>query len=81
MVHWINLNGTDQSGATDMNVDVDRITFTPDGTVALVKQLGSPATDSDCTLVDLCPPLRLGDPLTSNVGGALFDLGPTVSSV
>ena len=38
-VHWINLNGVNERGATELNVDVDGLffDFTPDGFAVLVK--------------------------------------------
>lgn len=86
-VHWFNLNGLNERGETQLNVDVDGIyiQFTPDGSAVLVKHgLVSQPTDADYTLVDLCPPPRLGDSLSSDVGGILFDLGvgdPTAAVV
>jgi len=85
-VHWFNLNGVNERGESLLNVDVDGlfIDFAPDGSAAIVKHgLLVQPTSSDYTLVDLCPSPRLGDPLTSEVGGVLFGLSgqPTVAVV
>lgn len=85
-VHWFNLNGVNERGESLLNVDVDGgfIDFAPDGAAAIVKHglLVQPA-QSDYTVVDLCPSPRLGDALTSEVGGVLFGLSgqPTVAVV
>jgi uncharacterized repeat protein (TIGR01451 family) len=86
-VWWIDLNDIDALGGTELNVDVDGvfIKFAPDGESVLVKH-GLPAqpTTSDYTLIDLCGLPRLGQALTSTVGGVLFGLGspdPTVDLV
>lgn len=76
-VHWVNLNGFNDSGRTVLNVDVDGVffEFTPDGFAALVKHgVATQPGDADYTLVDLCPSPRLGNSLTSDVGGVLFNL-------
>ncbi len=86
-VHWIDLNDTDALGSTELNVDVDGIffKFEPDGESAFVKHglLVQPMA-SDYTLIDLCPLPRLGQSITSNVGGSLFGLSgsnPTIDLV
>ncbi len=76
-VHWINLNGVDESGSTELNVDVDGLffDFTPDGFAVLVKHgIVQPPNTADYTLIDLCPSPRLGDSITSDIGGDLFGL-------
>ncbi|MCH8147138.1 MAG: DUF11 domain-containing protein, partial [Planctomycetes bacterium] len=76
-VHWINLNGVNESGSTELNVDVDGLyfDFTPDGFAVLVKHgIVDFLNTADYTLIDLCPSPRLGDSITSDVGGVLFGL-------
>lgn len=86
-IHWIDLNGVDERGSTNLTVDIEAISlrFAPDGIVALVKHdVGNQPMEADYTLVDLCPVPRLGDPVTSQVGGPLFNLGqpnPTASMI
>lgn len=85
-VHWFNLNGVNERGESLLNVDVDAVffDFAPDGTAAIVKHgLPIQPTSADYTLVDLCAAPRLGNALTSEVGGVLFGLSgdPTVAVV
>ncbi len=85
--HWIDLNDTNALGSTELNVDVDGVffKFQPDGESAFVKHgLLSQPTSSDYTLIDLCGSPRLGQAITSNVGGSLFGLSggnPTIELV
>ncbi|MCA9251952.1 MAG: DUF11 domain-containing protein [Phycisphaerales bacterium] len=86
-VHWIDLNDTDSLGSTELNVDVDGVffKFQPDGESAFVKHglLVQPMA-ADYTLIDLCAAPRLGQAITSAVGGSLFGLGvgdPTIELV
>ncbi len=86
-VRWIDLNGLDALASTELNVDVDGVffKFQPDGESAFIKHgLLAQPTAADYTLVDLCALPRLGQAITSNVGGSLFGLsggGPTIDLV
>ena len=83
-IHWFDLNaGTHRTTFPGFNrsMPLTMHPVSPYGDVALV-QHGISST-SDYTLVDLCAAPRLGDPLSSNVGGELFGLSgmPTVEMV
>ena len=56
-VHWINRNGVNERGSTELNVDVDGLffDFTPVGFAVLVKHgIVDPPNTADYTLIDLC---------------------------
>ena len=71
-VHWINLNGVEEYAVTTLSVDVDLpFMFEPTGLAALFKHHVGAGGFADFTLIDLCPPPRLG---TSLSGTQLFGI-------
>lgn len=76
-IHWFDLvGGTHATTFPGFNqqLPLTRIQVSPYGDVAFIQHDVGGASDSDYTAVDLCGGSRLGTPLFSNVGGALFDL-------
>jgi len=84
-VYWFDLvNGTHVNTFPGFNrsLDLQRIRVSPYGDVAYVHHgitTTTPVT-SDYSLIDLCPSPRLGDPISSNVGGELFDIPGAVAA-
>ncbi len=76
-IHWFDLvGGTHKKTFPGFNqaLPLTPVQVSPYGDVALIHHDGGGSSDSDYTAVDLCGGNRLGTPLFSNVGGALFDL-------
>ena len=81
-VYWFDLvNGVHRTTFPGFNrgFPFHRIDMSPYGDVAFVQHgaTGSSPPSSDYTLVDLCPGPAFGTALSSNVGGAIFDLPAT----
>ncbi|MFN0137654.1 MAG: hypothetical protein ACKVS9_16235 [Phycisphaerae bacterium] len=76
LVTWFDLSsGTHVTSSPGFNrsLQLTRIAVSPGGDAAMVEHNTDPPAGADFTLIDLCP-ARLGQPLSSAVGGALFNL-------
>lgn len=76
-IYWFDLvGGTHATTFPGFNsqLPLTRLKVSPYGDVAFVQHDVGGGSDSDYSVIDLCAAPRLGDPLSSNVGGALFGL-------
>ncbi len=82
-ITWFDLNAgvhTQTFPGFNSQLQLTRVPVSPYGDVAFVQHdLGGPP-NSDYTAVDLCAGDRFGQPLSSSVGGALFDIDPPVAT-
>lgn len=82
-IYWFDLvGGTHAATFPGFNsqLPLTRLKVSPYGDAALVQHHLGSGSDSDYSVIDLCASPRLGDPLSSNVGGALFGLDTPIAA-